>query len=177
MPTAAAWSARLLALISVAASIAAAQHIPVTQGTALDGSSISLPKPDASKPLLLVVGFSHKSNNQFKNWNQRLKPAYGTEARLDWYELADFQSVSSFTMHLVMHGMRRSVPKPQWPHFILFQSAEDDWKKLVGFSSPDDAYVVVADGKGNVLWQTHGPPTDAGLADLQSAIAKLLPKP
>jgi hypothetical protein len=43
--------------------------------------------------------------------------------------------------------------------------------------SPEDAYLVVADAAGRVLWQTHGVPTDQKYSELQSVIRKQVSKP
>ncbi len=89
-----------------------------------------------------------------------------------YYELADFQGVPSFVMRMILHGIRRQTPKDEWPHFVPLYSDEDKWKKLVGFTAPENAYVVVADAGGNLLWQAHGEPTEGSIAELRAVIAK-----
>lgn len=62
-------------------------------------------------------------------------------------------------------------------HFVPFYSGEAEWKKLVSYSVPEDAYLVVADADGHVLWQAHGAPTDEKYSELRSVIGKQVSKP
>jgi hypothetical protein len=100
-----------------------------------------------------------------------------SEPRIDYYELADFQGGPSFVMWMILHGMRREIPKDEQSRFVVLYSNEDKWKKLVGYSAPEDAYLVVADPSGNVLWQAHGAPSDAKQTELQAVLRKQLGKP
>jgi hypothetical protein len=154
----------------------AAQQVPPTQAKALDQSVITFPQNDG-KVLLLLIGFSHKSEKECDKWNDRLKPGYLHDSHLAYYELADFQGVPSFVMRFILHGLRRAVPKDEHAHFIPFYSGEAEWKKLVSYSAPEDAYLVVADPAGYALWQTHGPPDDNKYSELQAALTKATSRP
>jgi len=144
------------------------QSIPQTQEKALDGSAVNI--PNNGKSLLLVIGFTHKSDKQCDGWNQKLKSAYLHNPRVAYYEMADFQGVPSFVMWMISHGLRRKIPKDEQSYFVPFFHHEDEWKKLTDYSVPEDAYVIVAAADGRILWQTHGPQTDAKYAELQRSI-------
>ena len=109
-----------------------AQGVPPTQAKTLNGTAVSFPGVDSRKSLLLLIGFSHESSKQCDKWNRRLKPAYWSESRVDYYQVADFQGVPSLVMRMILHGMRREVPKDEQSRFVLLYSNEDKWKKLVG---------------------------------------------
>jgi hypothetical protein len=47
---------------------------------------------------------------------------------------------------------------------------------VVNFSTPDDAYLIVATPDGHPVWQAHGPYSDATYADLKKSIAILFEK-
>lgn len=158
-------------------AVSRAQSVPPTEAKTLNGSTVSFPRAGSSKPLLLLIGFSHESGKQCEKWNKRLKPIYLSEPRIDYYELADFQGVPSFVMWTILHGMRRETPKDEQSRFVLLYSNGDNWKKLVGYSAPDDAYLIVADPVGNVLWQAHGEPNDARQTELRAVLGKQLAKP
>jgi hypothetical protein len=51
---------------------------------------------------------------------------------------------------------------------------EDDLRKLVGFKAEDDAYIVVLDRNGKVVYQTHGTSVDPGYTDLKTKLEALL---
>jgi len=154
-----------------------AQQVPVTHARALDKSAVTLPQSKQGKPLILLISFSHKGEKECDRWNQRLKPAYMHESKVDYYELADFEGVPSFVMSFILHGMRREIPRDEHSHFVPFYSGEAEWKKLVAYSSPEDAYLVVADAAGHVLWQGHGPLSDSKYSELQAVVTKQVSKP
>jgi hypothetical protein len=149
-----------------------AQTVPHTEVTSLNGQALSFPRPGSEKPLLIVLSFSHKGGDDVSNWYKYVKE----DPRLDYYELADFQGVPSLIMKMILHGMRRSVKEPERSHLAPFYSNEDQWKQLAHFEDPAVAYVLLAKAKGEVIWQTRGPATDAGAADLKAALKKLLAK-
>ena len=144
---------------------------PIEVGLSIDGSVVTFPPSAGGHPLVLVIGFSHKAATQCDAWVARVKPL-SLERRVEYYELADFQGVPSFVMRLILHGVRRSVPEDEHAHFAPFYSGEDAWEKLVGYSSPEDAYVILADRSGRVLWQAHGPETGQKYSDLMAVLTK-----
>jgi hypothetical protein len=152
-----------------------AQSVPPTKATTLDGSAVAFPKPASQKPLLVIVGFSRKSSEDFKVWNQRALSPYLADARIDYYELADLQEVPSMVRSLIVHGMRRDVPKAQHSHFAPLTAGEDEWKKTVGYSASRDTYLILAEPSGHVVWQTSGVPDEQKVAALKQALAKLIP--
>jgi hypothetical protein len=152
-----------------------AQNVPATTAKALDGSAVVFPKPGSKKPLLVIVGFSHKSSGDVNQWNQRALSPYLTDPRFDYYELADLQGVPSFVRAMILHGMRREVPKAEHSHFAPFTAGEDEWKKTVSYSASKDTYLILAEPSGHVVWQTSGVPDDEKVTALKQALAKLLP--
>ena len=122
--------------------------------------------------MLFIVGFSHKSETQCDSWNQKLKSTYMHNPSVAYFEMADFQGVPHWVMAMISHGLRRKIPKDEHSFFVPFFNHEDEWKKLVGYAAPEDAYLIVANSDGKVFWQTHGAFTDAHYAELQAAIQK-----
>ncbi len=72
------------------------QVVPATNMKALNETPVVFPKEGSTKPLLLMLGFSHKSGNDFQNWNKLFKSPYLTDSRIDYFELVDLQGVPSF---------------------------------------------------------------------------------
>ena len=159
------------------AGLCTAQQVPLTHAKALNDSMVTFPQSDSAKPLLLLVGFTHKSQKQCDLWNQKFKPLYAEGSQVTYYELADFQGVPSLVMRMILHGMRREIPKDEHARFLLLDSNEEEWKKLVSYSASEDAYLIVADARGRVLWQAHGAPTDPTYSELQAVLAKQLSSP
>lgn len=138
---------------------------------------MSFPQSDNRKPILLTIGFSHKSSAECDVWNRRLKPEYLDNLRVAYYEVADLEGAPSFVLGMILRGMRKKIPEAEQAHFVPLLSGGEAWKKLVGYSAPDDAYVVVADAKGRSVWLTHGILTDAKYAQLHAALEKLILNP
>lgn len=152
---------------------AVSQSIPQTDATTLTGAHVAFPESGNAKPLLLLLGFSHKSSGDMAIWNKKFKVPYETDPRVQYYELADFQGVPPFAMKMILHGMRRSIQEPERSHMVPFHSEEAAWEKLVYYNDPKIVYVVFADASGHVLWQTRGPATDSKAAELEAAVARL----
>jgi ATP synthase subunit 10 len=155
------------------ASVGGGQQIPATQAQTLAGTTVSFPDVASGKPLLFVVGFSHKGGEQCEAWNKQLSPLYLNDSRVSYYEAADFQGVPSLILKMILHGMRKEIPANQHSRFVLLESNEEEWKKLANYSASDDAYVILASPGGRVVWQTKGPMDPAQLQALQAALAKL----
>jgi hypothetical protein len=155
--------------------LSSSQQIPRTDFTTLTGARVVVPQEAGTKPLLLLLTFSHKGADDVAAWNKRFKVSYEIDQRIDYYELSDFQGVPAFVMKMILHGMRRSVVEPERSHSAPFYSQEAEWKKLVNYDNPKVTYLVLADAGGHAVWQTHGPATSEKTAELESAIAKLRP--
>jgi len=148
------------------------QTVPSTQGKALDGTEIGFPKQNG-KPLILMIGFSHKSSGDFDQWNKQLLSGYLSDSHVDYYELTDLAGVPSFITAMILHGMRRAIHGTEQSHFVPFYTDEDGWKKAVNYSASDNTYLVVADSAGKIVWQTHGVPSEEKIAELKSSVEKL----
>jgi len=163
-----------VALVALSASPRQIPHIDVTT---LDNGHVVLPAPGSTKPILIVIAFSAKGGDDSGAWNKRFQPVYTRDSRFDYLELADFQGVPSFIMKMILHGMRRSVQEPEKSHLAPFYTAEGDWKTLVGANDKNIAYVLVTDPSGHIVFQTHGPATDAKATQVLAALAKIEHRP
>src|SRR5215831_19206754 len=159
---------KLLLLFFFTATLTSAQSIPAIRAKALDNSEITLPTPGSQQFLILIVGFSQKS------WSKKISSDYHTEARIAYFSLPVLQSAPSLVRPMIVHGMRKGVAAEELRHFVPLYSNESDWKKLVNFSAPDDAYLIIATPDGHPVWQAHGPYSDAIYADLKKSVATLL---
>ena len=160
----------LLTAICILISPAGAQQIPDTQTKALDGSSVHVPDASSGKPLLFVIGFSHQSSDPCGAWNKRISPLYLNDSSILYYEAADLQNVPSLVLRMVLHGMKKDIPANQHSRFLILQSNDAEWKNAVKFSAPNDAYILLTNPAGHIVWQTHGAVTDEQFSALQAAV-------
>ena len=94
-----------ISILLAFASPRLSQTLPATSTKTLDGTPVVFPKAGSQKPLLLMLGFSNKSNGDFQNWNKLFRTPYTTDARIDYFELADLQGVPSIITRMILHGI------------------------------------------------------------------------
>jgi hypothetical protein len=164
----------LLLTLFFAVLCAQAQTIPAVKAKALDDSEVLLPNPGGEQILILILGFSHKSGDICRDWGKQISVDYHGNARVTYFQIPELQSAPGFVRSMILHGMRKQVPTAEQPHFVPIFDNESAWKKLVNFSAPDDAYLIVTDTQGNVVWQTHGKFAHDLYTELKQAAARLL---
>jgi len=158
------------------AALSSAQSIPTVKAKALDNTEITLPNVNSQQVLILIVGFSRKSGELCKVWGRKISADYHADARIAYFTIPVLQDAPSLVRPMILHGMRKDVPAQELSHFIPVYSYESDWKKVVNFSTPDDAYLIVATPDGHPVWQAHGPYSDATYTDLQKSVVILFEK-
>jgi hypothetical protein len=168
---------KLSLLFLFIANLSSAQSIPAVKAKALDNSEITLPNPGNQRILILIVGFSQKSGKLCEVWSKQISADYDADARISYFVVPVLQGAPSLVRPMILHGMRKSVPAHELPHFVPLYSNESDWKKVVNFSTPDDPYLIVATPDGLPAWQAHGLYSEGIYADLKKSVATLLEKP
>jgi hypothetical protein len=163
-----------IVILFFAALSAKSQSIPPINSKTLNDTQVALPNAGGSQPLILVVGFSHKSSESCGPWGKRLAADFHANPTVAYYQIPVLQDAPSFVRGFILRGMRKDVPAAEQPHYIPVYDHEADWKKLVGFSGPDEAYVIVADPQGHVVWQTHGTMNDASYGEMKAAVDRVL---
>jgi hypothetical protein len=151
-----------------------ALHIPATHGTTLAGTNVAFPEALTGKVNIIVVGFSHSSQQQVANWGRLITADYGKSADVDYFELAMLASAPKLLRGMIIKRMGSSVPFDERGHFIPVLEGEPAWRAAAHYDKPDDAYLLLVDKKGTVLWQTEGNPTDAAYASFRQEVEKRL---
>jgi hypothetical protein len=139
------------------------QGFPRVQGETLAGKKVALPEAFGGQAVV-IMGFTHGSQKQTKEWSQRLK-GQGTA-----WSIAVLQDVPRLVRGMVVHGIKSGTPKEEYDRFLLVYSGEKELKDAAGFETPDDAYVMVVDGTGAIRWRFHGPATDAAVREVQGVL-------
>lgn len=142
------------------ATLSSAQFIPAVKAKALDDTEVTLPDPGRQRTLILIVGFSKKSGEPSRVWGKKISADYNTDARITYFVVPVLQDAPSLVRPMILHGMRKTVPAQELPHFVPLYSNESDWKRIVNFSAPDDAYLIVATPDAHPIWQAHGAYSD-----------------
>ena len=148
-------------------------HIPATHATTLAGTEVVLPDALKDKVSVVVVGFSHASQQQVASWGRLLAVDYGASHSVGYFELAMLAGAPRMMRGMILKSMEKSVPYAERPHFLPVMEGEPAWRAVARYNKPDDAYVLIVDGAGGVLWQTEGDATDAAWAELKKNLAGL----
>jgi hypothetical protein len=152
------------------------QSIPPEHAKALDDSEIAFPKPGSQQVLVFVIGFSKKGGDVCRDWGRHLSADYLQDTRVMYYQVPHLEGAPSFVRPMILRGMRKSLTPQEQSHFVPLYEKQEEWKQAVHFSDPDNAYLIVADSEGRIVWQSHGNYSDSGYAELKKAVSDLLQK-
>jgi hypothetical protein len=156
--------------------LASAQTIPSVKAKALDDSEVTLPKPTSQQIQILILGFSKKSGEVCMPWGKHISGELLLDPRVNYYQMPQLEGVPRLVKPMILHSMRGELTPQQQAHLVPLFDKQDEWKKLVNFSAPDDAYIILTNPDGHVVWQDHGSFSDATFAELKKAVANLLEK-
>ena len=148
-----------------------AEQFPAIEGDNLLGQKVNLPEAAKGHPTVLIIGFTHASQNQTKPWTARLTPEFNA------YSIAVLEDAPRLVRGMAIHGIKGSVPENERDHFIIVLHGERELKEAAGFDTPDDAYLLLLDSDGTVRWRYHGPFSDSALNDVKTHLADLHPTP
>jgi len=152
-----------LAILFVASLYA--EQFPRVEGENLLGQKTALPDASAGHEAVIVIGFTHTSQNQTKAWAARL------QHELPTYSIAVLEDAPRLVRGMAVHAMKGGVPEDQRDHFVVLYHNEKELKEAAGFDRADDAYVLLLDKDGVIQWKFHGPVTDAAVEELKATHA------
>ena len=146
------------------------ETLPLIEGENLLGQKVSLPEAAAGHAAILVMGFSHASQNQTKPWGERLNREFAEGSGVSVYAIAVLEDVPRLVRGMATHGIKSGAPKQQRDRFLLVYHHEAELKTAASFSAPDDAYILLLDRAGTIRWRFHGPVSEDALRQLQGEL-------
>jgi hypothetical protein len=153
---------------------AAAQQLPRLQEENLAGQQVVLPDAASGKVAVLIFGFSRASQTPTEAWAKRIGSDFGKSSGFELYRLPVLEEAPRFIRGMITSGMKKGVPENQRANFVPVMHSEAELKKLVGYKESDEAYLVVLDRRGKVVFQTHGATSDPNYAPLRAKLENLL---
>jgi hypothetical protein len=163
----------LVAVIGIGCAPALGQaKVPELHGTSFTNQPVNLPQDLQGKIGLLVIGFSQGSREAVTAWGKRLATDYSDSPAVKFYEMAVLASVPKFMRGFVAGKIKNSVSDRGKPHFVPITENEAAWRVLTHYERGDDAYVLVVDGQGTVLWQTHGDFSESSYGAMKEQVEK-----
>jgi hypothetical protein len=159
------------------ASLAVGQRMPPLKGDLLTGKPGVLPDQAAGQTTLVILGFSYDSRFQVEAWAQKFKAQFGAAPDVGLFEVPMMGSAARLGRVFIDRGMRKNTPKELHGRVMTVYGGNDDWKARVGFSAPDDAYLVLIDRQGIVRWLAHGAVSEDRLRELAVVMDSLAQPP
>ncbi len=143
------------------------------EGETLSNRPISLPDDAHGKIALLVIGFSRKGGDATGAWRLRFKKDFGADPRYAVYPIAVLEDAPRLVRGMIKSGMRENTPKDEQDNFVILVHGEKDLKRVVEYSAPDDAYLLLIDRDGQIRWRGHGLFREDAYMPLRDAASKL----
>jgi hypothetical protein len=148
-------------------------HIPTLRATSFTEQTVTLPEALQGKVGVLVLGFTHASQDAVKGWGKRLAGDYPGSPVVLYYEMPVLAGVPKMMRGFVMGKIKGSLPEPEKAHFVPILDNEAGWRAVANYKSGNDAYVMLVDGQGVVRWQTHEAVSDATYGRLKQQVEGL----
>ncbi len=156
-----------------AARLTVGERMPALKGDLLSGKQAVLPDLAMGQTTLVVLGFSYNSRIQVEAWAAKFRARYGDRQNVTLFEVPMMGSAARLGRWFIDSGMRKNTPPELHGRVMTVYGGNDDWKARVGFSGPDDAYLVMIDRQGVVRWLGHGAVSDERFQELTAVVDSL----
>ncbi len=169
--------ARVLVRLSVLAlgiGILSAQDLPRIGGESLSGRHVILPDAVSGRVAVLVLGFTKASKTPTTAWGARIETDFASNPEFVLYQLPVLEDVPGIIRGMVISSIKKSVPEKQRDHFVPVLHGEGELRKLVSYKEQDDAYLIVLDRKGSIVYQMHGALSEPNYTEFRQHIMALL---
>jgi len=134
--------------------------MPMTQAQSLSGHVLTLPAAVAGHPAVIVIGFTQGSQRAMERWDKEIGAQVTAKPGVPLYNIAVIQDAPKFVRGMIKGSMKALVPAAGQDRFLTVVQGQDELKKAVDFSAGGDAYVVVLDASGKIVFHTHGDPSE-----------------
>lgn len=148
--------------------------MPRVEGESFAGRKVVLPDDAKGKVAILVFGFTKASKGPTGAWADKIFSEFGMEQGFELYQLPVLEDVPRFIRGMVISSIKKGVKENMRDHFVPILQHEAEFKKLVSYKEPDDAYLVILDPGGQIVQQMHGPFSDTAYEQLRKEIQPLL---
>jgi hypothetical protein len=148
--------------------------MPTIEGESFAGRKVILPDATRGKVSVLIFGFTKASKGPTSAWGAKIQSDFGSRAGFEMYQLPVLEDVPRFIRGMVTSSIKKSVPEGMRDHFVPILEHESELKKFVTYQEKDDAYLVVLDTMGRVVYQLHGALSDAAYQKISGEVQALL---
>jgi hypothetical protein len=150
----------LIAALATAApspALVSGDLMPPLRGEFLSGRKAVLPDAARGRVTLVALGFSYDSRFAVDSWITRFRRDFGADTALTFFEVPVLGGLARAARPFIDGGMRRGTPKDLHENVITVYGGTNEWKLRLGFREPDDAYLLLLDRDGHIVWRHAGP--------------------
>lgn len=129
--------------------------MPRTTGETLTGERMLLADAVKGHRAVVVAGFSRAGGSESGAW---MKAIHADPAMKDLpvYTMAMLAGAPGFIRGMIKSAMKKGVPASDQAQFVVLTQDEQAWRTYFEVGSDKDAYVVLLDEAGKVVWRGHG---------------------
>lgn len=145
--------------------------LPEISGQTLSGKQLALPAAAAGKPAIVSFSFSKAGGKDSSLWSEHIEkdfPAIGHP-----YTLMMIEGAPKFVRGMIISGSKKGMPEQAQDRCIAMDHDEDAWKKRIGFTDDNKAYVFLLGPDGKIRWKSSGAFSDAEYAGLKKEIGQI----
>ncbi len=145
--------------------------LPEISGPTLSGKQLTLPAAAAGKPAVVSFSFSRTGGKDSALWSEHIEkdfPALGHP-----YTLMMIEAAPKFVRGMIVSSSKKSMSEQAQDRCIAMEHDEDAWKKRIGFTDDNKAYVFLLGPDGRIRWKSSGVFSDAEYATLKKEIAQV----
>jgi hypothetical protein len=140
--------------------------MPPLRGEFLSGRKAVLPDAARGRVALVALGFTYESRFAVEAWIMRFRQDLGADSAVTFFEVPVLGGMARMARPFIDGGMRRGTPKALHENVITVYGGAREWKLRLRFREPDDAYLMLLDRAGHVVWHHAGPFREADYAIL-----------
>lgn len=158
-----------LVLLAATASVT----LPSVTAQTLSGEEVVLPR-DIGELAVFVTGFTKVSRAQTEAWAHRLRDDSRVSPKATIYEVSILDGVPGFLRGMIISQMKSGIAPQRQKRFLIVTEGVDSWKRaLVASGSDDQAYLILVQRSGALVWRGHGAVNDSSYQDLIRVIESL----
>ena len=149
------------------------ENLPVIQGETLAGKSQELPS-GTEKISFIVFSFTKKGGSFARKWVERFDKEFGSNPNGKSYSVMFLEGVPRLLRGMVSSGIKKGIPKSKHSQALLIYKDEKLWKERLDALKEDDAYLVLLDSSGTILWLHSGQFSENHFSELKAEVQKKL---
>lgn len=161
-----------------AQSLPESTPFPVVAGENLEGRAYRIPDELPGSVRLILLAFEQRQQRDVETWfptAARLAEAWDD---LTWWEFPTLQTPWRLMRWFIDGGMRSGIPDlSARERTITLYLDRAAFLRSLEIPGPERIAVLLLDGEGRVRWRAYGRASEAGISELEDALADLAPAP